>query len=48
VRKPPSISSNLFLKNEGTIHFVFGGQFDVSQMGSEDGLRTTSADFLIK
>jgi hypothetical protein len=40
--------SNLFLKNEGTIHFVFGGQFYVSQTGSKDGLRSTSADFFIK
>jgi hypothetical protein len=32
-------------KNVGTIHFMFGGRFGVSQKGEEYGSRKTSANF---
>jgi hypothetical protein len=35
-------------KNAGTIHFMSGRRFGVSQSGSEDGLRGTLSDFFIK
>ncbi len=38
MRKPPSFPSDCSPKNAGTILFVFGGRFGVSQTGSEDAL----------
>jgi hypothetical protein len=47
VRKRP-FPSNRSPKNARTKHFMFEGRFGVSETGSEDGLRSTLADFFKK
>ncbi len=43
----PTFSTKRSLKNAGTVHFMFGGQFGISQTGSEDGLRSFVADLFL-